>query len=260
MTDFVPRHFRAHKLSVFGDWHGDLPFALAALAAAHEHAQSELFLHVGDFGFWPAPAPTQAHEEADFPQYLDELESYLASIDKMLLFIDGNHEHHLELNALPLDEHGLRPVREHIVHVPRGALFLVNDKRFVGLGGAYSIDRPFRIKDYSWFTEEIITYDDVLRASAHGHAHVLLTHEAPEAPWLSSSLSAVGHVISSEQRRFVDDVRRALNPRILVHGHHHRFYRDRRGVTTVVGLGCDVWPLEADALQHNVVHVAVDEL
>jgi len=249
------RHFEAETIAIFGDWHGNLPFAVTALDNAHTNLEADIYFHVGDFGFWPV-----GHEESDHARYLSGLEELLEVQGKTLLWIDGNHEEHKWLATFPLDEFGLRPISEHIIHIPRGAALMAGDKKIVGLGGARSIDRGFRTLDVSWFEEEVISISDLDNALAHETADILLTHEAPAAPWLHGGLGAATEVSSTEQRHFVNEARRGLQPRLLVHGHHHRRYSDWSGMTEVVGLGCDTWPLEGDALELNVLRVRLSEL
>lgn len=242
-----------HELiSVFGDWHGDLRFAKRAIESAVREG-SELLFHVGDFGAW-RPGSTKDGD------YLQELEDLLASLDRTVIFIDGNHEDHAWLNSLPLNEFGLRPLSEHLFHLPRGGAVRVNGKLIVGFGGARSIDRARLVEGVSWFPEETITFEDFERARAHGHASLLLTHEAPDAPWLSGAVDPVSKIVSEEQRRFVEDLRRTLAPAMLIHGHHHRAYVDHKAMTTIIGLDCNKESITSTILRENVAHLRMEEL
>lgn len=249
------RDFDAAKVSFFGDWHGNLPFAASAISAAFSEAGSELYIHVGDFGFW-----RPGSEESDHPTYLADLETLLAAQDRTLLFVDGNHEDHLWLQEFPLGADGLREISPHLLHVPRGAAFTVRGKKFVGFGGARSIDRKFRTEGETWFTEELISFEDLQALKLQGEAAVLITHEAPEAPWIHGGIDAATDISADEQRYFVTEARRALSPQLLVHGHHHRNYRTQIGRTIVVGLGCDAWPLAPGAIEENVIHLLIEQL
>lgn len=250
------RDFDAAKVSFFGDWHGNLPFAVSAIEASITRAGSELLVHVGDFGFW-----RPGHEECDHPTYLPTLEKLLSEYEVPLLWIDGNHEDHKWLAEFPVGSDGLRQISKHVIHIPRGAAFTVRGKKFVGLGGALSVDRKLRREGETYFQEELITVEDLEKAKAHGKASVLITHEAPEAPWLSGpGFGAFTEIVAKEQRDFVMEARRALSPQLLVHGHHHRPYKSQIGRTIVVGLGCDRWPLELGILDANVAHVYTEAL
>ncbi len=247
--------FDVEKVAIFGDWHGNLPFAVTALTNAHENLGAELYLHVGDFGFWPI-----GHEESDHSEYLPGLERLLAAQGKPLLWIDGNHEEHEWLSSFPLNEFGLRPISEHVIHIPRGAALMAGGKKIVGLGGARSIDRGFRVAGVSWFEEELITSEDLERALANGEADILLTHEAPSASWLHGGLGAAVELSAEQQRFFVNEARRGLQAKLLVHGHHHRRYEEWSGVSHIVGLGCDDWPAAAEGVADNVLLVELSSL
>lgn len=247
------REFDSELISVFGDWHGDLRFAKRAIEFAVREAQSELLFHVGDFGAWRPESPKDI-------EFLHELEELLASLGRTLIFIDGNHEDHRWLNSLPLDEFGLRSLSPHVIHLPRGGAVRVAGKLIVGLGGARSIDRARRVEGESWFPEETITYDDFSRACAHGRASILLTHEAPEAPWLHGAVDPAAKIVSEEQRRFVEEARRVLQPALLVHGHHHRVYRESKGMSLIVGLDCNKESITRAILRDNVIQLRLEEM
>jgi len=247
------RDFNSELISVFGDWHGDLRFAQRAVESVVNEVGSELLFHVGDFGAW---RPETVKESG----FLGALETLLSSLDRTLIFIDGNHEDHRWLNSLPVNDFGLRQLSPHVIHLPRGGAVRVNDKLIVGLGGARSIDRKRRVEGVSWFPEETITFDDFERARAHGRASLLLTHEAPDAPWLHGGVDHVSKIVSEEQRRYVEDLRRALEPTMLIHGHHHRAYRERKAMTTIVGLDCNKESITKAILRENVINVRMSEL
>lgn len=251
------KNFDVEQIAIFGDWHGDLTFAVHALAAAHELRTPELYFHVGDFGFWPA-----AHEESSFNNYLSGIETLLAAQNKILLWIDGNHEDHSWLSTFPLDEDGLRPISEHIYHLPRGAAVTAGGKKIVGFGGAYSIDRKFRTKGYSWFEEEVITHSDLERALANGVADIVLSHEAPMiAPGRTTGSFDIDQ-LTADQRALVAQAFVELQAKLLVHGHHHRAYIGAYAGETVVGLGCntDLDTITLKSLELNRVLVDLKEL
>ncbi len=236
------QNFDVNQVAFFGDWHGNLPFAISALQNANDQT-ADVYVHVGDFGFWPL--------DKDFTKYIFGLEALLASSNRTLLWIDGNHEDHKALNEIPVNESGLRPITEHIIHLPRGSAVLLGGKKLVALGGARSIDRNLRVKDVDWFEEETITLEDAEKAKSHGRADILVTHEAPEISWYTNSVDSVVEIFSQEQRNLVNEVRRELAPQVLIHGHHHRKYEDKIGITRVIGLGCDAWPLKDNSISDN---------
>lgn len=249
------RSFDASKIAIFGDWHGNLTFAVTALHQLYMTERPDLYLHVGDFGFWPVD-----NEEAWMPEYLPGLERLLEAQDRTLLFIDGNHEHFTWLHSLPVDDDGLRKISDHIYHLPRGEAIMAGGKKIVGLGGACSIDRGLRTKDYSWFDEELITTEDLQKTLSNRQTDILLTHEAPMLNTSGGTGSYELDQLTAKQRSFVAEAAVGLEAKLLVHGHHHRAYIDDYRGTQVIGLGCDDMELTLRSVELNHVLVELDEL
>ena len=105
------------------------------------------------------------------------------------VFVDGNHENHKRLASYPIKEwHGgkVHEVRSNVLHLMRGEVFTIEDKKFFAFGGASShdiqdgildyIDKDwreeakkldkqgkymYRIKDLSWWKEELPTVEEM---------------------------------------------------------------------------------------------------
>lgn len=245
--------FDAKTAAVFGDWHGDLGFAARALEASYEKDNPDIYLHVGDFGLWPTD-----NEESWQPEYLPGLEKLLTAQRKLLLFVDGNHEEHKWLTTFPVSDHGLRKISDHIWHIPRGQAVMLGDKKLVGLGGARSVDRSMRIFDSTWFLEELISEEDFDETVANEAADILLTHEAPEAPWLGASFDNLSEMDSRIQRRYIERAARILGVTLLVHGHHHRRYSSDDLGYRVEGLGCN--SSDSNSLEDNTILIDLEKL
>lgn len=106
-----------------------------------------------------------------------------------IIFVDGNHENHQRLSTYPIKEwHGgqIHEIRSHVLHLMRGEVFTIEDKKFFAFGGASSHDiqdgildynndnwrekarkldrkgkRMYRIKDLSWWEEELPTNEEM---------------------------------------------------------------------------------------------------
>lgn len=99
---------------VAGDWHGDIPWMRAAVDAAAA-AGAQLIMHVGDLGvLWPG------RDKGKFERRLQER---LELRDMQFIFVDGNHDNHHDLRALPLDSDGMATLRPCVRYLPRGARF-----------------------------------------------------------------------------------------------------------------------------------------
>ncbi len=234
---------------IVGDWHGNTRFALRVLERARKDGISDIF-HLGDFGVWPGP---------EGQKFLNELESYLSTRGQGMgiRFVDGNHEDFPQLYNYPINSDGFREVRPHIHHIPRGHTWWVDGRRWMGLGGATSLDRPRRIPGVSWWPEEELTVGEAYRAAIGPSVDVMLTHDCPdrvEIPGLGQYSWPHDELIRAEKHRErVSMVVDELRPYILFHGHFHRRYNWHRisenGHTTkIVGLDCDGGTIEDNAI------------
>ena len=101
-----------------------------------------------------------------------------------IFFIDGNHENFEMLNNMPLVEYKealMHRIDEHIFHVLRGEIMTLENKTFLCIGGAVSIDKMYRKPYVSWWPEEKITIHDIDNAlcnleKANNKVDFVVTH------------------------------------------------------------------------------------
>lgn len=229
-------------IAIAGDWHGNIAWARRMIERCATH-DVRVILHLGDFGFWPGQGGRR---------YLDSLEACLAERDQLLAFVDGNHEDHLSLNSWPITADGVREIRPHIVHLPRGYRWTWHGRVWMSLGGAHSIDRKWRTPYVDWWPEEIISAGDVLRATGDGPIDVMICHDAPEGvPTLTklfadnpAGVDEIEQALSAANRELISQVVETTQPSHLWHGHYHLRLEDEvvaadGQVTQVHGLDCD---------------------
>lgn len=234
MTDMI-EHKSPETIAFSGDWHGNVSWALNAIRYAHREG-ADTILHVGDFGVWP-----------NMQVFFKAVNTELTQLDMTLYFVDGNHEHFPFLQTFPLLENGFRQLRKRIFHIPRGHTWEWDGVRFMGLGGAYSIDRQWRVLNQSWFEEELMNpreADEAILNGANG-VDILLTHDVPvgvDIP-LNNNLQIpeIALYESYEHRKLLGRVVDAVRPTLLVHGHYHvQYVRYRKSSDTMIlGLDCD---------------------
>jgi predicted phosphodiesterase len=222
------------RIAVAGDWHGSAAWARKACDHARDQG-AEVLLHVGDFGYQFIPWFLDAVDGAELPVW----------------FVDGNHDDHDWLARQPVDPDGRRQLSEYVWHLPRGFRWTWDGVQFLACGGAYSVDRGWRVLGSSWWAGETISDDDVARCVAGGRADVLLSHDAPSgfviptiddrgtpAPFPPFALAESGRH-RQQLRRVVDAVR----PSVVLHGHYHHAYAADvdlgYGQVRVIGLDCD---------------------
>jgi Calcineurin-like phosphoesterase len=211
-------------VALAGDWHGNIPWALRMVAAAHD-AGVRVIVQLGDFGFWRDDPSTR--------KYLRRLERLLGELDMTLYWVDGNHEDHVRLLKQPLAVDGTRPISDHVVHLPRGFRWTWRDgdgidRSWLALGGAVSVDRVCRTPGRSWWPEEAITSTDVSAAIAGGAVDIMVTHDAPRGVTIPGQTDrgwpAASLLDASRHRDRLAQVVEAVRPLELWHGHYHVRY------------------------------------
>lgn len=107
-----------------------------------------------------------------------------------LLWLDGNHDNHPFWYQQPVTEWngGLvnrHPDAENVIHLKRGEYYTIDGHTFWVMGGAESHDKEYRTPGYSWWPEEIPSYEEMLHGrdtlQAHGNTvDYILTHTMPQ--------------------------------------------------------------------------------
>lgn len=204
-----------------GDWHGDAAWARHVIRHVPVGANGRrLIIQLGDFGVWPGQSGTR---------YLDSVAAELAEANATCFFVDGNHEDFPQLARYPIRRDGLREVRPRLFHLPRGTRWTWKGIRFLALGGATSLDRPWRTAGVDWWPDEELTRADLARAIGGGACDVMLTHDAPsgiDVPGLppTSTWQPAEVERAHRHRDLLREVVDAVQPKGLVHGHFHSRY------------------------------------
>ncbi len=248
------------RVLVAGDSHGDAGYIRRLFGVAKNNNCDVLYI-VGDFGFG-------SHK--DDVKYLDACEA-MASEELPLYWLDGNHEDHSALREgyiLPhFSEAALnsRPpgpfveIRKNIYHTWRGAQWTWGNRRFVSVGGAYSVDRNQRVKYVSWWpTEQMSTgdFNYIYDSLEHVEADVLFTHDI-----LNSVDMGIGHDWKSDfppahgNREHLQMIADRITPKLIVHGHMHHNYRSQIDVS---GRTCLVQGLAANFSDIRKASVILD--
>jgi hypothetical protein len=225
------------RIGVAGDWHGNTPWAVKAVQKMAGFLPApRIIVHLGDFGIWPGPSGAS---------YLAQLNDALASVAAELWFVDGNHEDFTQLRPDSSDRYQLT---ERIWHLPRGYRWVWQDRTWLALGGAVSLDRARRTEGRDWWPAEEITVRQAGAAITAGRADVMVTHECPagishDFPpppswWAASDLRR-----SDAHRALMREVVLGVRPGWLMHGHLHIGYQREvdlgAGPVQVTGLDCD---------------------
>lgn len=103
------------------------------------------------------------------------------------LFIDGNHENFNLLNAYPTTYKWggkVHQITDSIYHLMRGQVFTIDGNKIFTMGGATSTDKLMRVKDKTWWENEIPSKDEFNEAldnlnKADWNVDLVITHCAP---------------------------------------------------------------------------------
>lgn len=171
---------------VTGDRHGELRSMTAeALPGEEKWGADDVLLIAGDFGFVFDGEDAGTGEKARL--------DYLGNKPYTIAFIDGNHENFDELIKYPEAERFGGPVRllrPNIYWLRRGYVYTIQGKTFFTMGGAYSVDKPYRMavlrseRRKCWWYQELPTDEEYRRAGqslkdADYRVDYILTHTAP---------------------------------------------------------------------------------
>lgn len=245
-------------IMLLGDTHGNTNFILNAVIPAAVDKKVNWVYQVGDFGYW--------EHRVSGVQFLNDVNKELILYGINLVFIQGNHDKISLLRETYTEQDGFYKVRSNIWFAENGTVWSPNEGKtnFMALGGAYSIDKHWRLKNENaminqlrteqdksyyreslWFPEEEITDEelDVILSEVSTRVDILLTHDRPISANVPMDLRPIPECEPNQRR--IQKAVMTLKPKVIVHGHLHVRYQDtiRTGgstFTAVEGLGADV--------------------
>lgn len=222
---------------MLGDTHGNLQVIEDSLYYAIEY-DCDRVVQLGDFGIgdWGTPGRNK--------MFIGLIEEATRRTDVPLYFIDGNHDDHNIIDSWPGQRFQHKEIAKGLFYIPRGTVWEWDDRVWMAMGGAYSIDKHMRVEGESWWKQETPTYrqiNDAIVNSAGVEIDFLITHDAPEETEWPRPLIPIEE--SLEVRKDISALVHATKPRMMFHGHYHMvtdwtLERDE-GHTRVHGLDCD---------------------
>ena len=163
---------------ITGDTHSDFSrFTEENFPIQTEMTKNDYVIICGDFGgVW-------TFEEESIRE--KELLDWLDNKNFTTLFVDGNHENYTRLYNYPIEEWKggkVHKIRDSVLHLMRGEIFDIDNKKIFAFGGAKSHDIQdgilnldeeekiyeyrkrgayFRIRDFSWWDLELPTNQEM---------------------------------------------------------------------------------------------------
>lgn len=207
------------KVVVAGDWHGNARWMRQVLTCAARDGY-KVIVHVGDLKvLWYDEYPTYPEPGA----FTAELAGLLEDLGLVFIFVDGNHDVHPVLRALPVNADGFGAISDRLLYAPRGHRWSIGGVRFGALGGAYSIDRYRGMEGLDWFVDEVTVPEDVAALGTEP-LDVLVTHDVPAGIDVITSMD-IPEAIERESyivRALLRDAVRATGPKFVFSGHWHQ--------------------------------------
>lgn len=172
-------------IHITGDTHGMLNYLLSRRKPdGTEWTADDKLIICGDFGFVFNTVDKNGEYKDD--SKLDYIAEY---VPHTVLFVSGNHENFDRLYSypdVPLYGGVAKEIRKGKIYLlKRGECYTIEGKTFFTFGGAYSIDRPLRKEDFSWWRQEIPSPAEFRHAintieKYHYHFDYIITHTCPE--------------------------------------------------------------------------------
>ena len=204
---------------VTGDTH--LPIDIKKLNTMNFNSKNmtkdDYVIICGDFGgVW-----NYKGEDAEERYWLNWLENKPFTT----LFVDGNHESHPRLNDYPVEEWNggkIHRIRPSVIHLMRGQVFTIEDRKFFTMGGASSHDKEYREEGKTWWKEEMPSeeeYEEALRnLKKHDYkVDYVITHCMPD-----DIQDKIAHWYKHDKlTNFLYVIKKDLEYRNWYSGHYH---------------------------------------
>ncbi len=248
---------------ITGDTHSNfIRFNEDNFPVQEEMTKDDYVIICGDFGgVWTFEEESNREKEAL---------NWLNNKKFTTLFVDGNHENFTRLYNYPVEEwHGgkVHKIRESVLHLMRGEIFDINNKKFFAFGGAKSHDIQdgilnldeeekiyqyrkrgayFRIRDYSWWDLELPTKEEMENGiknlgKANYRIDYIVSHCCPTNIQTLLNLSYKKDILTD----YLQEVSEKCEFKKWYFGHYH----DNRQINSQFALlYTDIVPLEFESI------------
>jgi hypothetical protein len=203
------------KVCFIGDIHNQYGQLNSFIVESKYQAEYEIIVQLGDFGIFPNQI-----EISKKTYGLNGISSHVP-----ILFTGGNHSNWEVLNDLT-QKHGRQPIEiyNNIFYLPRGCLTQIGNKKCLSVGGAFSIDKQFRVENKSWWKAEEPDYQDCQAVLSHSHVDFVIAHTVPEGvvPLLFERHNSLfPFEYTDATQKLLDEVVSKYKPSQLFAGHWH---------------------------------------
>ena len=208
---------------ITGDTHGLLGInrlSEEGFPEQYDMTKNDYIIIAGDFGL------IFLNDEREFL-----LRKWLNKRPFTTLFIDGNHENFEALDKYPIETwHGGKVsfIEDSIIHLKRGQVFNLDNKKIFTFGGARSIDKHSRTPGYDWWDQEMPNsrqeQEGLDNLALHGNSvDYVITHDCSGKTL--DDLVKYGLLMNKQETRlshFLDEVEEAVDYKHWYFAHHHK--------------------------------------
>lgn len=204
---------------ITGDLHGSCDIhklSTERFPMQKELTRSDYLIICGDFGLlWNGSA-----ESKYWLKWLDQK-------PWTTLWIDGNHENFDMLKAYPEETwHGgqIQRITDNILHLCRGYVFELEDRRIFAFGGAESHDKEYRTLGKTMWKEELPNAKELQRGwksleAADWQIDIVITHSMPEH--IQKWMFGEGNYCTNVLTAYLDEIDAQLDFKLWFSGHYH---------------------------------------
>lgn len=165
--------------------------------------------------------------------YGDERDDYLLDwLEKepyTILFVEGNHSHVPRICKYPLEiwKNGqIHRIRKNIIHLMRGQVFNIENKKFFTFGGGNSIDKRYRIPGLTWWEEEMPNLEEknegLIELQQNNYkVDYILTHECSKRIFNKLNKKMKLYPIVDDLKIYLDYIHDKTTFKKWFFGHYH---------------------------------------
>lgn len=216
------------RILMTGDTHGNIGHVRHLLEVAKEHGCDRIMV-CGDFGAW--------EHMPDGVRFMDKIDLSANMKNIPIYWVDGNHDKTslvLEQYADAVDPEGFLLVRNYVRYACRGHRWTWGGVRFIALGGAYSVDKEWRLDQEKkgsgkperyWFPEEQMTDAEMaMFLQDQDPVDVIVAHDKPLVSNPQWNRKDFVECLPNQVR--LQEAVSVLKPDYFFHGHLHFPYID----------------------------------
>lgn len=206
---------------ITGDTHGVNDIDKLYNKKLEDLTKDDYVIILGDFGFIWSKSPDK-HEK----RWL----KWLNDQPWTTLFIDGNHDNIPRINSYKQETWNggkCHHISDSILHLARGQVFTLDDKKFFTMGGAMSIDKNMRIPNVSWWEEEIPNYLEQEEGFTNLKNHdfkvdYVLTHTCPlSICYELVENKIISNILVDPTNNMLEEFMKQITFRHWFFGHYH---------------------------------------